>query len=129
MIKVSKFNVFLTARRLLGILIVLMVGYLAALFCIKFIFYILYTGTTLIDGIFKLLVGWEVKVNRRAATGILRAYFEKNNFADGEDFEILDYRKFLADEKEAYRRQYGIDIFHDYGKFSKYVKNKYLKRK
>lgn len=71
----------------------------------------------------------KLKANRRTATGILRAYFEKNNIADGEDFEIQDYRKFLADEKEAYRRQYGIDIFHDYGKFSKYVKNKYLKRK
>lgn len=71
----------------------------------------------------------KLKANRKTATGILRAYFEKNNIADGEDFEILDYRKFLAEEKEAYRRQYGIDVFHDYGKFSKYVKNKYLKRK
>lgn len=56
MIKINKFNIFLTARRLLGILIVLMGGYLAALFCIKSIFYILYAGTTLIDGFFKLLV-------------------------------------------------------------------------
>lgn len=71
-----------------------------------------------------------MKANRRTATGILRAYFEKNNIADGEDFEIQDYRKFLADEKEAYRRQYRInDVFQDYGRFSKYVKNKYLKRK
>ncbi len=71
-----------------------------------------------------------LKANRRTATGILRAYFEKNNIADGEDFEVLDYRKFLADEKEAYRRQCGIDdVFQDYGKFAKYVKNKYLKRK
>ena len=70
-----------------------------------------------------------LKANRKTATGILRAYFEKNNIADGEDFEILDYRKFLAEEKETYSRQYGIDVFHDYGKFSKYVKNKYLKRK
>lgn len=71
-----------------------------------------------------------MKANRKTATGILRAYFEKNNIADGDDFEIQDYRKFLADEKEAYRRQYGIDdVFNDYGKFSKYVKNKYLKRK
>ena len=129
MIKINKFNIFLTARRLLGISIVLMGGYLAALFCIKFIFYILYTGTTLIDGIFKLLVRWEVKANRRSATGILRAYLEKNNIADGDDFEILDYRKFLAEEREVYCRQYGIEVFHDYGKFLKYVKNKYLKRK
>lgn len=71
-----------------------------------------------------------MKANRRTATGILRAYLEKNNIADGEEFEILDYRKFLEDEREAYRRQYGIDdVFHDYGKFLKYVKNKYLKRK
>ena len=71
----------------------------------------------------------KLKANRRTATGILRAYFEKNNIADGEDLEILDYRKFLAEEKEAYRRQYGFEVFHDYGKFTKYVKNKYLKRK
>lgn len=129
MIKISKYNILLTIRRLLGILIVLMGGYLAALFCIKFIFYILYTGTTLIDGIFKLLVGWEVKANRKTATGILRAYFEKNNIADGDDFEIQDYRKFLEDEREVYRRQYGIEVFHDYGKFTRYVKDKYLKRK
>lgn len=70
-----------------------------------------------------------MKANRRASTGILRAYFEKNNIADGENFEIQDYRKFLEDEREAYRRQYGIEVFHDYGKFLKYVKNKYLKRK
>lgn len=71
-----------------------------------------------------------MKANRRTATGILRAYFEKNNIADGEDFEIQDYRKFLADERETYRKEFGIDdVFHDYGKFSKYVKNKYLKRK
>lgn len=60
---------------------------------------------------------------------MLRAYLEKNNIADGEDFEIQDYRKFLEDEREVYRRQYGIEIFRDYGKFTKYVKNKYLKRK
>lgn len=70
-----------------------------------------------------------MKANRRTATGILRAYLEKNNIADGENFEIQDYRKFLEDEREIYRRQYGIKVFHDYGKFLKYVKNKYLKRK
>lgn len=56
MIKFSKHNIFLTARRLIGILIVLMGGYLATLFCIKFIFYILYAGTEIIDGLFKFLV-------------------------------------------------------------------------
>lgn len=71
-----------------------------------------------------------MKANRRTATGILRAYFEKNNIADGEDFEIQDYRKFLAEEREVYCKEFGIDdVFQDYGKFAKYVKNKYLKRK
>lgn len=72
-----------------------------------------------------------MKANRRAATGILRAYFEKNNIADGDNFEIQDYRKFLGDEREAYRKECGVDdvFLQDYGKFTKYVKNKYLKRK
>lgn len=70
-----------------------------------------------------------MKANRKTATGILRAYFEKNNIADGEDFEIQDYRKFLAEEREAYRKEFGVKVFQDYGRFSKYVKNKYLKRK
>lgn len=71
----------------------------------------------------------KLKANRKTATGILRAYFEKNNIADGEDFEILDYRKFLEDEREAYSKEFGVKVFQDYGRFSKYVKNKYLKRK
>ena len=58
MLKFSKYNILLTIRRLLGVLIILMGGYLAALFCIKFIFYILYAGTTLIDSFFKFLVRW-----------------------------------------------------------------------
>ncbi|NMW85464.1 hypothetical protein HKO22_06930 [Peptoniphilus sp. AGMB00490] len=70
-----------------------------------------------------------MKANRRTATGILKAYFDKNNIADGEDFEIQDYRKFLEEETESYHRQCGIDVFQDYGKFSKYVKDKYLKRR
>lgn len=70
-----------------------------------------------------------LKANRRTATGMLRTYFEKNNIADGEEFEILDYRKFLEDEREAYRKEFGVKVFQDYGRFSKYVKNKYLKRK
>ena len=72
----------------------------------------------------------KLKANRKTATGILRAYFETNNIADGDDFEIQDYRKFLEDEREAYRKEFGIDdVFQGYGKFTKYVKNKYLKRK
>lgn len=129
MIKFNRFNLTLMARRAIGIALTFMMIYLLGLFFIKSIFYVLYAGTTLIDGFFRFLVRWEVKANRRTATGILRAYLEKNNIADGENFEIQDYRKFLEDEREVYRRQYGIEIFHDYGKFTKYVKNKYLKRK
>lgn len=72
-----------------------------------------------------------LKANRKTATGILRAYFEKNNIADEEDFEIQDYRKFLEEEREAYRKECGVDdvFLQGYGKFTKYVKNKYLKRK
>lgn len=129
MIKFNRFNLTLMARRAIGIALTFMTLYLLGLFFIKSIFYVLYAGTTLIDGIFKLLVGWEVKANRKTATGILRAYFEKNNIADEEDFEIQDYRKFLEDEREAYRKEFGVKVFQDYGRFSKYVKNKYLKRK
>ena len=129
MIKFNRFNLTLMARRAIGIALTFMMIYLLGLFFIKSIFYVLYAGTTLIDGFFKFLVRWEVKANRKTATGILRAYFEKNNIADGDDFEIQDYRKFLAEEREVYCRQYGIEVFHDYGKFLKYVKNKYLKRK
>ena len=112
----------------MGLLILAKVLYFISLISIKFIFWFLYAGVEVIDSFFKFLVRWEVKANRRTATGILRAYFEKNNIADGGEFEILDYRKFLAEEKEDYRRQCGIEVFHDYGKFSKYVKKKYLKR-
>lgn len=125
----SWYRVPIKIRRFIEILILAKALYFISLFSIKFIFWFLYAGVEIIDGIFKFLVRWEVKANRRTATGILRAYFEKNNIADGEDFEIQNYRKFLSDEKEAYRRQCGIDVFQDYGRFSKYVKNKYLKRK
>lgn len=131
MIKVSKYNVLLTIRRVIGLLILAKILYFISLFSIKFVFWFLYAGVEVIDSFFKFLVGWEVKANRRTATGILRAYFEKNNIADGEDFEIQDYRKFLAEEREAYRKQCGVDdvFLQDYGKFTKYIKNKYLKRK
>lgn len=52
----SWYKVPASIRRFLGILIVLMGGYLAALFCIKFIFYVLYVGTVWIDKFFKFLV-------------------------------------------------------------------------
>ena len=57
MIKFNRFNLTLMARRAIGIALTFMTLYLLGLFFIKSIFYVLYAGTTLIDGIFKLLVG------------------------------------------------------------------------
>lgn len=72
MLKFSKYNILLTIRRLLGVLIILMGGYLAALFCIKFIFYILYAGTEMIDEFFKFLVRWGDEIER-----LLLSYLRK----------------------------------------------------
>ena len=58
MIKFNRFNLTLMARRAIGIALAFMTLYLVGLFFIKSIFYVLYTGTTLIDGLFKLLVRW-----------------------------------------------------------------------
>lgn len=58
MIKFNRFNLTLMTRRALGIALAFMTLYLLGLFFIKSIFYVLYAGTTLIDGLFKLLVGW-----------------------------------------------------------------------
>lgn len=58
MIKFNRFNLTLMARRAIGIALAFMTIYLVGLFFIKSIFYVLYTGTTLIDGLFKFLVGW-----------------------------------------------------------------------
>lgn len=57
-LSISWYKVPTSIRRFLGILIVLMGGYLAALFCIKFIFYVLYVGTVWIDKFFRFLVRW-----------------------------------------------------------------------
>ena len=56
MIKFNRFNLTLMARRAIGIALAFMTIYLVGLFFIKSIFYVLYTGTTLIDGLFKFLV-------------------------------------------------------------------------
>lgn len=56
MIKVNKYNVFLTLRRLFGITLTSMTLYLIGLFFLKFVFWFLYAGTTLIDGFFRFLV-------------------------------------------------------------------------
>ena len=58
MIKFNRFNLTLMARRAIGIALAFMTIYLVGLFFIKSIFYVLYTGTTLIDGLFKFLVRW-----------------------------------------------------------------------
>lgn len=60
MIKFNRFNLTLMARRALGIALAFMTLYLLGLFFIKFIFYILYAGTTLIDGFFRFLVRWGI---------------------------------------------------------------------
>ena len=56
MIKFNRFNLTLMARRAIGIALAFMTIYLVGLFFIKFIFYILYAGTEIIDGFFKFLV-------------------------------------------------------------------------
>lgn len=58
MIKFNRFNLTLMARRAIGIALTFMTIYLVGIFFIKSIFYVLYTGTKIIDGFFKLLVGW-----------------------------------------------------------------------
>lgn len=58
MIKFNRFNLTLMARRAIGIALAFMTIYLVGLFFIKSIFYVLYTGTEIIDGIFKFLVRW-----------------------------------------------------------------------
>lgn len=56
MIKVNKYNVFLTLRRIFGITLTSMALYLIGLFFLKFVFWFLYAGTTLIDSFFRFLV-------------------------------------------------------------------------
>ena len=55
-IRLNKYNIKLTIRRLIGIAILFILGYWAFSFAVKLIFYILYAGTSLIDKFFGLLV-------------------------------------------------------------------------
>lgn len=57
-IRLNKYNIKLTIRRLIGITILFILGYWAFSFAVKLIFYILYAGTGLIDKFFKFLVSW-----------------------------------------------------------------------
>ena len=56
MIKVNKYNIFLTLRRLFGVVLGAMTLYLLGLFFLKFIFWFLYAGVEVIDSLFKFLV-------------------------------------------------------------------------
>lgn len=55
-IRLNKYNIKLTIRRLIGIAILFILGYWTFSFVVKLIFYILYSGTGLIDKFFKFLV-------------------------------------------------------------------------
>ena len=57
-IRLNKYNIKLTIRRLIGISILFILGYWAFSFAVKLIFYILYAGTTFIDDFFRFLVKW-----------------------------------------------------------------------
>lgn len=56
MIKVNRYNILLTIRRLFGVALVSMTLYLFGLFFLKFIFWFLYAGTMAIDSLFRFLV-------------------------------------------------------------------------
>lgn len=58
-IRLNKYNIKLTIRRLIGIAILFILSYWAFSFAVKLIFYILYAGTKIIDGFFKFLVRWK----------------------------------------------------------------------
>ena len=55
-IRLNKYNIKLTIRRLLGIAILFILCYWAFAFSVKLICYLLYAGTKIIDEFFKLLV-------------------------------------------------------------------------
>ena len=55
-IRINKYNIKLTIRRLIGIVILFILGHWAFSFAVKLIFYILYAGTKIIDEFFKYLV-------------------------------------------------------------------------
>lgn len=55
-IKLNPYNLGLTLRRSLGLLMIFLSIYIIGSFFIKSIFFILYAGTLAIDGFFKILV-------------------------------------------------------------------------
>lgn len=56
MIKLNKYNLVLTIRRIVGIFILSVIGYLGFIFFIKLICLVLYKGVTFIDALFASLV-------------------------------------------------------------------------
>ncbi|EFR32342.1 conserved hypothetical protein [Peptoniphilus harei ACS-146-V-Sch2b] len=55
-IKINPYNLGLTFRRALGLMIIFLSIYIIGSFFIKFIFFVLYAGTLAVDGLFKILV-------------------------------------------------------------------------
>lgn len=56
-IKINSYNIILTIRRLIGISLILILGYWLVNFFIKFICYGMYLGVELMDNIFRVLMG------------------------------------------------------------------------
>lgn len=55
-IKINPYNLGLTFRRALGLMMIFLSIYIIGSFFIKFIFFVLYAGTLVIDSFFKILV-------------------------------------------------------------------------
>lgn len=55
-VKLNPYNLGLTFRRALGLMIIFLSIYVIGSFFIKFIFFVLYAGTLAVDGLFKILV-------------------------------------------------------------------------
>lgn len=56
-IKLNSYNLLLTIRRLVGISLILILGYWLGNFVIKFICYGMYLGVELMDSVFRALMG------------------------------------------------------------------------
>lgn len=57
MIKLSKHNLLLTIRRLIGISILSIIVYCSIIFFIKLVFYLMYLGVTIVNNFFSWIVG------------------------------------------------------------------------
>lgn len=55
-IKINPYNLGLTFRRAMGLMMIFLSIYIIGSFFIKFIFFILYAGTLAVDSFFKILV-------------------------------------------------------------------------